>query len=442
MSINPKVLADSTLQRRDDLPLSGIRVLDLTVVWSGPGATVLLGDLGAEIIKVECTTRATRGVGNMTKVQAERRGYFSAAFPDSNPEPRAYNRTAVMNGWHGRNKLSVTLPPLETLEGRELFLRLAAISDVVIENNSARVLPKLGLDYDDLRVVNPRIVVLRMAPLGLSGPMANYIGYGPNFNSLVGIAAMDGYDGDDPTTAGENYHMDECSPAGAAFAAMAALWERETSGEGQLVEFAQAEHLMHEIGEFIVDAQVNDRSPKILGNSHPLLVQNVFPVAETASDDRWIAVSIRTGAEWLALQQLVGEPLRPWSFVDVRGAMSGDPVIKELDAWFATQPIDEVLPKLQRLGIPAAETLSELQVLADPHLLARGWFRRKYHPETGEHLYLGHPWSADSFDLAHSRPLPAMGEDNEYVYKTLLNFSDQEYRAGEEAGFIGRELRE
>lgn len=440
MNSSDEIRADSALKRRDDLPLSGIRVLDLTLVWSGPGATVLLGDLGAEIIKVECTTRATRGVGIVTSKQAAQRGYFAAAFPDSTPEPRAFNRTAVMNGWHGRNKLSVTLPPLESAYGRELFLRLVAISDVVIENNSARVLPKLGLDYDDLRSVNPRIVVVRMAALGLSGPMTHFIGYGPNFNALVGIADMDGYDGEDPITAGENYHMDESSPAGAAFATMAALWERETSGEGQAVEFPQAEHLMHEIGEFIIDAQVNDRSPKALGNSHATMLQNVFPVAETASDDRWIAVSIRTSAEWDALQALVGGEFTPRSFDDVCGAMGGDPVIKELDAWFASQPIDQLVETLQGLRIPAAETLSELQVLADPHLQARGWFRRKYHPETGEHLYLGHPWTADSFDLAHSRPLPAMGEDNEYVYKELLGFSDDEYQAGEAAGFIGVEL--
>ena len=397
-----------------DLPLSGIRVLDLTVVWSGPAATVLLGDLGAEIIKIECTTRATRGIGNLTKEQAAIRGYFSAAFPDSDPEPRAYNRTSALNCWHGRNKLSVTLPPLETPEGRELFLRLAAISDVFIENNSARVLSKLGLDYEDLKAVNPRIIVVRMAPMGLSGPMSDFIGYGPNFNSLVGIAAMDGYDGEEPTTAGENYHMDESAPAGVAFAAMTALWEREKSGVGQLVEFAQAEHLFHEFGEFILDAQFNDRSPTVRGNSSPFYFQNVFAVLESDTEDRWLALTCRSEQEWSALAALAG---------------------------ISSKSIDELLPLLQGRRIPAAEALSELQVLDDHHLRQRGWFKRRFHPETGEHDYLGHPWSIDSFDLLHTRPFPALGEDNQYVYQELLGFTDDQYLAGIARGYIGRELR-
>ena len=94
--------------------------------------------------------------------------------------------------------------------------------------------------------------------MGMTGPMSRYLGYGPNFNALVGIAAMDGYEGETPDTAGENYHMDEAAPAGLAFAVLAALWDRERTGRGGLVEFPQAECVMAEVGEFVLDYQMND----------------------------------------------------------------------------------------------------------------------------------------------------------------------------------------
>ncbi len=103
---------------------------------------------------------------------------------------------------------------LETPEGHEAALALLAMSDVLVENNSNGVLDKLGLAQEQLLELNPRLIVARMPPLGMTGPMSYYLGYGPNFNSLVGIAAMDGYEGETPDTAGENYHMDEAAPAG------------------------------------------------------------------------------------------------------------------------------------------------------------------------------------------------------------------------------------
>ena len=229
------------------LPLDGIRVLDITVVWSGPGATALLGDLGAEVIRLEGTHRVSRQVSaNMTKDIAAASGYHSAGYPDRDPGERPYERSALFN-WHARNKLSACVN-LETPEGRRAAHELIAISDVLVENNGRGTLEKLGLGDEALLAINPRLILTHMPSMGLSGPMADYLGYGPNFNSLVGIAVMDGYEGDTPDSAGENYHMDEAGPAAMAFAVMAALWDRERTGRGGLVEFAQAENVMQDIG--------------------------------------------------------------------------------------------------------------------------------------------------------------------------------------------------
>lgn len=404
----------------DDLPLAGIRVVDLTVVWSGPGATVLLGDLGAEVIRVEGNDRLSRQVSSrVTKESIAATGYHGGTYPDKDPGARPYDRSAVFN-WHARNKLSACMN-LDTTEGREALLDLVGISDVLVENNSNGVLEKLGIGHERLLEVNPRLVVARMPPLGMHGPMSDYLGYGPNFNSLVGIAAMDGYAGEEPDSAGENYHMDEAAPAGLGFAVLAALWDRETTGRGGLIEFAQAENVMTEIGEHLLDCQVNGRDPAVLGNRDPHVLQDVFA---TADDERWVAVSVRDEADRHAVLEAMGaDP-------DGRGVGArdrGEALLERIGAWCAQCHVDDVVEQLAAAGVPVAEVMSEPRLLTDPHLLERGWFRERTHPAVGTHLYPGHPWRTDDFELRHDRPLPGFGEDNEYVYLTLLGRTRQEY---------------
>lgn len=411
----------------EDLPLAGIRVVDLTVVWSGPGATALLGDLGAEVIRVEGNDRLSRQVSSkVTKASFEKTGYHGGTYPDKDPGERPYDRSALFN-WHARNKLSACMN-LDTPEGHRAFLDLVRASDVLVENNSNGVLEKLGLGHERLLEVNPRLVVVRMPPLGMTGPMSDYLGYGPNFNSLVGIAAMDGYEGEAPDSAGENYHMDEAAPAGVGFAVLAALWEREATGRGGLIEFAQAENVMAEVGELFLDHQVNHRDPAVLGNADPWAVQDVLRVA---GEDRWVAVSVRDDRDWRGLLTVPGlgdDPRLPGAEADgeVRRARSVE-IRAALADWCAGREAEDVVAVLQRAGVPAAEVVSEPQVVADAHLEARGWWRERSHPAIGTHRYPGHPWRSDDVDLAFGRPVPGFGEDNEHVYLTVLGWSREEY---------------
>jgi crotonobetainyl-CoA:carnitine CoA-transferase CaiB-like acyl-CoA transferase len=415
-------------------PLEGIRVADLTVVWSGPGATTLLGDLGAEVIRPEGARRMARQVS--AKAAAHRipgREYATRSFPGGDPGDRPYDRSAIFN-WHARNKLSVAMS-LEEPEGHEAFMRLIERSDVLVENNSKSVLPKLGLDYETLAAANPRLIVARMPPLGLTGPMSDYLGYGPNFNSLIGIQAMDGYADGDPTIAGDNYHMDEAAPAGLAFAVMAALWDRERTGLGQLIEFAQAENVMQEIGEYILDYQMNHRIPVPVGNADPVMLQDVLPTAE---NDVWVAVSIRDDRDWAALGTVTGPQdwLAQGATAPLR--LRNAKALKEaLAAFTAVRTAAEVTALLQAAGVPAAEVMSETRLLADRHLAERHWFQTRDHPSVGEYPYPGHPWRATGFDLAWGRPLPGFGQDNEYVYKQVLGYSAAEYDDLVARGLVG-----
>jgi crotonobetainyl-CoA:carnitine CoA-transferase CaiB-like acyl-CoA transferase len=404
--------------------LNGIRVVDLTVVWAGPGGTALLGDLGAEVIRLEGNNRIARQASaKLTREQLAVTGYRAAMFPDREPRPRPYDRSAIFN-WHSRNKLSACAN-LETPEGRQAALDLIAISDVLIENNARTTMEKLGLGHEELLARHPELIVVRMPPMGMSGPMSDYLGYGPNFNALVGIAAMDGYEGESPDSAGDNYHMDEATPPAVAIAVMTALWRRERTGAGGLVEFAQAENVMQDIGEFFLDRQLNNRNPPIRGNTDPRVLQDVFACD---GDDRWVAVSIRDDADWAALRTVVGEAawLADGDSAPSREANSTR-LRAELARWIRAQTSETVVASLVAVRVPVGEVMSELRLLADPHLAEREWFQTRTHPAVGTHRYPGHPWKAEGFATAFGRPVPSFGEDNEYVYRQLLGYPQQRY---------------
>lgn len=414
-------------------PLEGIRVVDLTVVWSGPGATALLGDLGAEVIRLEGNNRVSRQVSaKTTKESIAQTGYHGGTYPDKDPGERPYDRTALFN-WHSRNKLSACMN-LDTAEGHAAAIELIKVSDVLVENNSNGTLEKLGLGHERLLEINPRLIVARMPPLGMTGPMSDYLGYGPNFNSLVGIAAMDGYEDEGPDSAGENYHMDEAAPAGLAFAVMAALWDREHTGLGGLVEFAQAENVMAEIGEFVLDAQVNHRIPEIRGNSDPHVLQDVF---RTSGADEWVAISVRGDRDWTALASVIGEDNFAEAGYDAAARRSNSHQIRDrISRWARDASAADIVRDLQAQGVPSGVVMNESALLEDPHLLEREWFRERSHPSVGTHRYPGQPWRAEGFDLAFGRVLPAFGEDNEYVYKTVLGYSDEKYAELETAALV------
>jgi benzylsuccinate CoA-transferase BbsF subunit/naphthyl-2-methylsuccinate CoA transferase subunit len=210
-----------------------------------------------------------------------------------------------------------------------------------------------------------------------------------------------------------------------AFAVLAALVDRERTGRGGLIEFAQAENVMQEVGEYFLDLQFNQRNPAILGNSDPRMLQGAFPAAE---EDRWVAVSVRSDQDWAALTAAAGWPAwaEQGSSAAARLANAG-PLREHIAAWTRTLPAQRLVKRLQAGGVPAGEVMSETRLLEDEHLAARDWFKERSHPNIGTHRYPGNPWRASGFDIAFGRAVPGFGEDNEYVYKTLLGYSDEKY---------------
>lgn len=413
------------------LPLEGMRVLDLTVVWAGPLCTMLLGDLGAEVIRFDnpwLFPSSTRGLmPRPPKEMMSALGLLGSCFPDLDPGERPWNRHAMFNA-HSRNKRGATLDLSKPL-GRETFLRAVEHADVVVENNAAVTLPKLGLSWEELRARNPRLVLLRMPPLGLDGPYRDYMGFGAHFEALSGLTAIRGYGDADPTSTTAVFHMDPASGAMGALGVMMALRQRERTGEGCLVELPQAENMLQHIGEYLIEGHRSGREFAQNGNRHPIRApQGCYPCA---GDDEWVVISVGTDDEWAGLVRAMGEP--DWARTPALAGEVGrrehhDEIDRHLAEWTATRSARSVFATCQAEGVPAGPVYKESACFVDEHLRARGFFRSNGSTDAGTHDYAGHLWQWTGPELRWG-PIMRMGADNEYVYRDVLGLSDDEYQA-------------
>ncbi len=430
------------------LPLHGVRVLDITVVWAGPHCTQLLAEWGAEVIRIEplqVVQPNTRGAESLvTREQVERSrgtGNLFMAYPNNDPEPRQWNRSPGFNS-HARNKRSVTVD-ITRPEGRKVFLDLVAISDALVENNVPETVEKAGFTYADLAAANPGIIVLRMPAYGLSGPFKNYRSFGTHMEGMTGHHYLRSYPHLDPSMIGDAFTVDAASGVAGAFAVVMALRHRRRTGEGQHIEMAQAENFLNYLGEYFLDYSMNGRSPEPQGNHHPS--RSPHGVYPCAGEDRWIAIDAGSDAEWQALCDVMGRPA--WT-VDVRFAstLSRWHHRDELDAlladWTRTQDRDDLFRRLQAAGIAAGPVQNEADAYACPQLEARGFFEPLTHPEIGTYRYPGLIFKMANTPNHLRRHPVRLGEDNDYVYHDLLDLPPEEYRRMEEAGHIGMDYPE
>jgi crotonobetainyl-CoA:carnitine CoA-transferase CaiB-like acyl-CoA transferase len=395
-----------TPDRTISLPLQGVRVLDLTMVWAGPAGTRLLADMGAEVIKVESARswdmlRSLHFLGGQTE--------------------RWWNKAAYFNH-NNRNKYGCTID-LQTERGRDLALRLAAMSDIVIENYRADVLAKLRLDYDDLRAAKADIILVSMPSHGKSGPESHHVAYGTNVEQLAGLASITGYPGMAPHKSPIAYG-DPNAGAIAAASALAALLHRERTGEGQHIEVAQWEAMIGNIGEFVLAYQMLGAQPEAVGNRHVSRAQGVYACA---GSDAWVAVSVGNDAEFVALCGVIGRPelaADPRFFDVVARYRHHDAFDEVVGAWSAQRPQRDAAAELQAAGVAAAPVLRIQELMQDEHLRARGFWESVAHAEAGTWDIEGPAWRM-SRTPAHVRtPAPSFGEHNGYVFGELLGLSD------------------
>jgi len=424
------------------LPLEGIRVADITVIYAGPYATMQLADWGAEVIRVEsirhfqAITRGGIARPPQEVVSNPVRTGGIATYCNRDVSFRPWNRWTLFNA-HARNKLSCTMD-LTTPRGKDLFTRLIRESDVFIESNATNVLESLELSYEKLSAVNPKLIMLSMPGFGTYGPYKYYRGYGAHQENFIGHTFLRGYPDSDPSETSTIFHADEAAGMSAALAVLFALHYRNRTGKGQFIDMAQAEATMPHLGEAIMDYTMNNRVQTSVGNRLPGAVPcGCYPCR---GEDRWINITVYTDRQWEGLGQAMGNP--PWTKEDkFSDSLSRHKHHDELDELIAEWTIQQdhyaLMHLLQSKGIPAGPVIFEDDAYTDPHLKERGFFEELTQAECGTHLYPGLGYRMSKTPNKLRLPPVRLGEHNEYVYKKILNISDEEYVELEKEGHIG-----
>jgi len=375
-------------------------------MMAGPYCGKLLAMMGAEVIKIENEARfdTTRILPPVVEGHAGKNGSVS------------YNTLNT-------DKKSLLID-LSHPTGRDLFLDLVRLSDVVLENFSPRVMPKLGLDYGSLRAVKPDIILASLSGFGATGPEKDYMSYATVIEGLSGITALNAFADGDPWGGGPPF-PDYFMGATASLAIAAALTHRDRTGEGQFVDVSQLQSAVMLFPEAVLDFELNGRVAEPIGNVRPGSAP--AGVYKCAGEDRWIALDVTTDAEWEGLCQAVGEP----SLVaDGRFATAAARTqnLGELDGWLAEKAsswdADELFHTLQRRGVKAAVSTNVKDLLDDPHMQVRGLLTEVDHPLSGRGISVHAPWRLEETPSRIEKAAARLGEDTRPILGELLGLGE------------------
>ncbi len=405
-------MASTSDNDKSRMALADIRVLDLSRVLAGPFCTMLLADFGADVIKVEAPGRGddTRHWGPPWA------GGESAYFLSVN-----------------RNKRSITLN-LKHERGRQILLDLVARSDVFIENFKVGTAKRLGLDYETLREINPRLIYCSITGYGQTGPYRDRPGYDFVIQAEGGIMSITGPADGEPHKVGVAI-VDITAGLFAATAILAALHHRERTGEGQYIDIALLDAQVGWLANVAQNYLVSGEVPKRYGNAHPNIVPyEVFPTA-----DGYIAVGIGNDLQYRRFCELTGR-MDLWEderFQTNPGRVEHrDELIPRLRELFRTRTTAEWLALLREAKISAAPINNVAQVLNDPHVLARGMVQTVRHPTAGELKLVGPVPKLSATPAVIRRPPPLLGEHTVEVLTELLGYDEETVSRLREEGVV------
>jgi len=390
-------------------PLQGIRVLDLTRALAGPYCTMMLGDLGADVIKVERPGRGDDSRGWGPPFVGEPYGPY--------PGESAYFIAA------NRNKRSVTVN-LKRAEGQEIVRRLARASDALVENFRTGVLDGMGLGYEAIHAANPRLVYCSISGYGRTGPYAERPGYDFIIQAEGGMMGITGPEEGPPYRVGVPI-VDITAGMFAATAILAALRARDLTGEGQLVDISLLDTQVALLANVGSNYLVGGAEPRRLGNAHP----NIAPYEAFRARDRWFALAAANQRQWAILCDVVG---RPDLTDDPRFATNGARVsnrpalVEVLGAAFAARDADDWLAALREAGLPCGPINAVPDVFEHPQAEARDLAMAAEHPTAGPVRLAGFPYKLSQTPAEVHRPPPPLGQHTEEVLTGLLGYSAEE----------------
>jgi crotonobetainyl-CoA:carnitine CoA-transferase CaiB-like acyl-CoA transferase len=417
--------------------LDGIRVVDFSWVRAGPWATRWLGALGAEIIKIEWPENERGRLPSSTTPK----GLEVSLNTSGN-----FNDTNV-------NKKSITLN-VRSAKGLAIVKRLIAVSDIVIENFSSRVLQKWGLGYDELTKIKPDIVYVSMSGYGHTGRNHHYTTFGPVAQAASGLTFLSGLPGQPPAGWGWSY-MDDTGGMYGAMCALTGLYHRNKTGKGQHIDQSQMVSAVPLNGPALLDVTVNARGSRRPGfppgnRAHwpgtPVLSNYRGPTVAPHNAYRthpggyndWCVIVCETDAEWRKLADVMGAPA--WAvdekFVTLAGRLAHqDELDGRIESWTSTLGKYELTERCQSAGVRALPVQSaEDRVENDPQLRERGMYRELDHAALGRHKVQNAPFKLSETPAYNHSASPLIGEHTREIVEGLLGFSHEELRAGFEDG--------
>ncbi len=385
------------------LPLEGIRVLSFGTGGVGPDACKILGELGADVIKIE---------------SKDNLDFMRTIGPD-------INNIAGFNEAN-RNKRSFGVN-LKTDRGRELVRELIRSADILVENFRGGVMKSLGFDYDSVAELKPGIIYVSSQGFGGGGPFSDHQAYGPMLSSASGMLSIWAQP-DDPYPVGSNSPLpDHMASKHVVIAAIAALDYRRRTGLGQLVDMAQTEIAASLIGEYYLDYTYNGRVPKPTGNACAYAAPHgCYPCSGV---DEWCAIAVFTDDEWDSFCEAIGNP--EWvsdpKFADAVGRLRN---VAEIDQrvsdWTSKLDAYAVMETLQSVGVAAGVVQRATDTLADPQLKWDCSIVELDHPVAGKRLYPGIPFRMSGVSGMNSTPAPMLGQHTEQVARETLGLNDEE----------------
>ncbi len=400
----------SAINRSWKKALDGIVVCDFSWVGAGPITTNVLGQCGAEVIKIESKKRPDilRLGGPFKDGIAkgfERSGYFA----NRNPNKKCIS----LNMSHSK--------------ARDVAIRLIEKSDIIINNFRVGQMEKWNLGWEDVKKINPKIIYVTMSLQGTEGPHKSYMGYGVNLNALCGLTEQAAFEGEHPFGTGTNYTDHVMVPTHTLFGIMGALLNREITGEGQTVSISQ-------LGSAIcmkpTDVMAYASHGEVLGamgyGDRDAAPHGVY---KTLGYRKWIAIAVFNEDEWRGLKKIMGNP--SWAqdskYADTASRKNNEKELNDhIEAWSQWQYGDDLMEKLVTVGVPAGVVNDARGAIEDKHLIERDYWSYLDHSEVGRTLYNRAPFMLTKTPVQMIKSAPLLGEHTKEVLTGFLGYTEEE----------------
>jgi benzylsuccinate CoA-transferase BbsF subunit len=388
----------------------GLKAVGFVQAGVGPATLKVLNDHGATVVRIESIKRPDN---------------LRVAFPFKDNKP-GINRGGFF-ALANNDKLSMALD-MKHPRSKEVTEKLVKWADVVVDNYAPGVMERWGLGYEEVKKMNPGVVMISLSQQGQTGPHSLLPGYGPQLQGLAGLVHLTGWPDRAPVLISRSY-PDHIAPRFGQIALIAALDYRRRTGKGQYIDASEYEDCVHWLAPTILDCAVNGRVKNRTGN----WCSNAAPhgAYPCKGEDRWCVIAVFTDQEWKAFCSVIGDPAwtKEGKFSTLLGRKKNEQELDRLiSQWTIDHPPEEIMSRMQETGVPSGVVRNGEEVIEKcPQLKHRHYFWKLNHPEMGEVTNIGPSFMLSEAPATLRKAAPMLGEHTEFVCRELLRMSDEEF---------------